>query len=166
MWGEQCRSLEDMSKVFVNYLTGKIKKFPFAENPIAAETADISQILLEMNQSKMLTVNSQPRVNGVKSTDLKFGWGPENGHVYQKAYYEFFVHPSVLTPLIHHLEQHPDISYQAINSKGEKLQNIAEIYKFCFLLSSFIFCRISPTFSFPTYFLETDSFQARIKDCF
>ena len=65
-------------------------------------------------------------MNGVKYTDLKFGWGPENGHVYQKAYYEFFVHPSVLTPLIHHLEQHPDISYQAINSKGEKFQNIAD----------------------------------------
>ena len=47
-----------MSKIFINYLTGKIKKFPFAENPIAAETADISQILLEMNESKMLTINS------------------------------------------------------------------------------------------------------------
>jgi methylenetetrahydrofolate reductase (NADPH) len=30
-WGTQCRTLNDISKVFINFLTGKIKKFPFSE---------------------------------------------------------------------------------------------------------------------------------------
>jgi len=57
-WGETCRSLSEMSKVFINYLQGKIKKFPFSEGTIALETQDISEILKEMNSSKLLTINS------------------------------------------------------------------------------------------------------------
>ena len=35
-----------------------------------------------MNTNKLLTINSQPKVNGVKSNNPTFGWGPENGYVY------------------------------------------------------------------------------------
>jgi len=92
-WGAQCRSFKQMTEVFVNYLSGKIKKFPFSEGAIAPETFEISDILFELNKNKILTINSQPKVNGVRSSDTKFGWGPENGYVYQKAYFEFFCHP-------------------------------------------------------------------------
>ena len=50
--------MEDVSNIFVNYLMGKIKKFPFSEGSIALETADISQILLSLNANKLLTINS------------------------------------------------------------------------------------------------------------
>jgi methylenetetrahydrofolate reductase (NADPH) len=42
MWGEQCRSMKDLSRVFVAYITGKIRKFPFCEGTIALETEDIN----------------------------------------------------------------------------------------------------------------------------
>lgn len=85
-----------MSNVFVAYLTGKIKKFPFSEGRIALETNDICDVLVQLNKNKLLTINSQPRVNGIKSTDLKYGWGPQNGYVYQKAYFEILLHPALV----------------------------------------------------------------------
>jgi len=57
---------------------------------------------------------------------MKFGWGPEKGHVYQKAYYEFFVHPDMIQPLVWFLDQNEDITYQAINIKGETFSNVAD----------------------------------------
>lgn len=48
-WGEKCHSLDDVSKVFTNYLSGQIKKFPFSEGSLALETADISEMLVLMN---------------------------------------------------------------------------------------------------------------------
>jgi methylenetetrahydrofolate reductase (NADPH) len=64
-----------------------------------------------MNTSKLFTINSQPRVNAALSTDPKFGWGPKNGYVYQKAYYEFFVPPQLLEPLVNYLNKFENISY-------------------------------------------------------
>jgi methylenetetrahydrofolate reductase (NADPH) len=58
MWGQQCRTMEDISNIFVKYLQGKIKKFPFSEGSIALETADINQILISLNANKLFTINS------------------------------------------------------------------------------------------------------------
>jgi methylenetetrahydrofolate reductase (NADPH) len=102
-------------------LSGKIKKFPFSEGSIALETADISEMLVLMNSNKLLTINSQPAVNGISSSDPKFGWGPDNGYVYQKAYFELFVHKDLLTPLVKVLQAHKEMSYQAVNAAGEKV---------------------------------------------
>jgi len=74
--------MRDVSEIFVKYITGEIKKFPFSEGTLAEETGEISDILLKMNQNKLLTINSQPKVNGARSDDEKFGWGPKNGRVY------------------------------------------------------------------------------------
>jgi methylenetetrahydrofolate reductase (NADPH) len=82
-----------------------MKKFPFSEGAIALETEDISQALITMNKNKLLTINSQPRVHGVKSTHPKYGWGPENGYVYQKAYFELFLHPDLVHTMIEYLNQ-------------------------------------------------------------
>ena len=50
--------MEEVSTIFVKYLQGKIKKFPFSEGTIALETADISQILISLNANKLFTINS------------------------------------------------------------------------------------------------------------
>ena len=52
----------------------------------------------------MFTINSQPQVNAAPSSDEKYGWGPQNGYVYQKAYFEFFVPFPVMKMLAEHLE--------------------------------------------------------------
>ena len=79
-----------------------------------------------MNNNKLFTINSQPHVNGVPSTDPKYGWGPKYGYVYQKAYYEFFIPKELLEPLIAHLEKHPMITYQAINALGDDRLNVSK----------------------------------------
>jgi methylenetetrahydrofolate reductase (NADPH) len=79
-----------------------------------------------MNSNYLLTINSQPKVNGVRSNDPKFGWGPENGYVYQKAYFEFFCHHKLIKELVAFLNQHEEITYQAINMSGERYQNVEE----------------------------------------
>lgn len=71
----------------------------------------MTDILVLMNQNKLLTLNSQPQVNGAKSTDEKFGWGPANGYVYQKAYFELFVDESIIKDLCQFLDGYPTISY-------------------------------------------------------
>ena len=84
MWGPTINSLSQVADVFINYLSGKLKKFPFSEGSLQAETSVILNPLIRMNACKLFTINSQPRVNGVRSTDEKHGWGPKNGFVYQK----------------------------------------------------------------------------------
>ena len=50
-------------------------------------------------------------VNGVKSSDPVFGWGPQNGFIYQKAYFEFFISKDLLDLFINYLNSYPMISY-------------------------------------------------------
>ena len=82
IWGEKVESLNDVIAVFVKYLQGKIKKFPFAEGYLQPETDIIMAPLVRMNENKLFTINSQPKVNGAPSNDVKFGWGPDKGYVY------------------------------------------------------------------------------------
>lgn len=93
---------------------------------MALETSDLTDILVLMNKNKMFTLNSQPQVNGAKSSDEKFGWGPANGYVYQKAYFELFVDQSIVELLCTYLDTYPSISYQAVNKSGNKFQNVKD----------------------------------------
>jgi methylenetetrahydrofolate reductase (NADPH) len=45
----------------------------------------MKELLVALNHAGMLTINSQPPVNGVPSEDKTFGWGGPNGFIYQKA---------------------------------------------------------------------------------
>ena len=63
-------------------------------------------------------------VNGVKSSDPVFGWGPQNGFIYQKAYFEFFISKDLLDLFINYLNSYPMISYQATNSHGDVITNV------------------------------------------
>ena len=60
----------------------ELKKFPFSEGPITQEADLITDALVSMNQNKLLTINSQPKANGVRSDDAIFGWGPAKGYIY------------------------------------------------------------------------------------
>lgn len=100
-----------MSDIFTKYVTRQIRKFPFSEGPLHVESNQIREILQTLNENKILTINSQPKVNGVKSSDPVFGWGPKNGFIYQKAYYEFFISKDLLNLFTSYLKDHEMISY-------------------------------------------------------
>jgi methylenetetrahydrofolate reductase (NADPH) len=94
-----------------------------------------------MNNYGFFTINSQPAVNGAPSEDKIFGWGPANGYVYQKvclalscaceqlgmvcfqAYLEFFASPELLSALLPQIERDSQITYYAINKRGDLKTN-------------------------------------------
>ena len=78
--------------MFEKYLTGepnsngvKVTRMPWNDEPLAQETSIISLELAELNRRGMLTINSQPNVNGVPSTDPVHGWGNPGGYIYKKV---------------------------------------------------------------------------------
>ena len=83
----------------------------------ALETSALKDLLLAMNQKRMFTINSQPAVNGVPSSDKVYGWGPRDGYIYQKAYLEFFVPPELFEKLRAKVLSSPMMTYFAVNSK-------------------------------------------------
>lgn len=93
----------------------KIKDFPWCEEDLSAETSIITEKLGYYNLKGILTINSQPNVNGKRSDDKIFGWGNPNGYVYQKAYLEFFMDKENLKYLNLALEKFPQINYHIIN---------------------------------------------------
>ena len=42
--------------------------------------------LLRVNRRGILTINSQPNINGKPSSDPIVGWGPSGGYVFQKVW--------------------------------------------------------------------------------
>ena len=89
IWGEP-KSIKDISNVFVSFCKGDINSLPWCETKLAIESEHISKELVTLNKAGCFTINSQPNVNGISSADPNFGWGSEDGMVYQKAYLEFF----------------------------------------------------------------------------
>ena len=77
--------------------------------------------LVLLNQKGYLTINSQPAVNGVSSTDKTHGWGDPHGYVYQKAYVEFFCSKErwqkLHAVLLQNQQQYAAITYIASNIK-------------------------------------------------
>jgi methylenetetrahydrofolate reductase (NADPH) len=121
-WGVPS-SVDDVAKVFVNFLKGEIPTLPWAKHGISKETSVIEDRLVNINLRGILTVNSQPSVNGVKSNDPKFGWGPAKGYVYQKAYLECFVSPENLRILLEKFSQSSSLTYHAISRDGSSFTN-------------------------------------------
>ncbi|WPK27059.1 hypothetical protein PUMCH_004430 [Australozyma saopauloensis] len=81
----------DITKVFMEYLSGKISVLPWVDSEISSETALIQEELFDLNQKGWFTLASQPAVNGCSSADKILGWGPPNGRLFQKAFVEFFI---------------------------------------------------------------------------
>lgn len=122
LWGEP-KSLKDVADVFVKYLEKGIDSLPWSELPIGGESDSISHELINLNQRGFLTINSQPAVNGAKSSDPVHGWGPRNGYVYQKAYLELLVHPDLITTLTDRIEKNPDLTYYSVRKDGNLRTN-------------------------------------------
>ena len=122
LWGRP-ESIQDVATTFIRYLQQDLKSLPWSESPITSEASNIVPDLIQLNRNGILTINSQPAVNGAKSDDPIHGWGPRNGYVYQKAYLELLVCPSMILDLIERVEERAHYTYHAVNMAGELKTN-------------------------------------------
>ncbi len=114
---------EEVYEVFARFCRGEIKQLPWCDTPVRGETSHITEELVKMNRQGLLTINSQPQVNGASSTAPDVGWGGAGGFVYQKAYVEFFLAPQQLERLLECLEDFPTLTYYAVNVACEGHSN-------------------------------------------
>ncbi|KAI1301827.1 Methylenetetrahydrofolate reductase [Halotydeus destructor] len=125
MWGSELRSECDVWEVFYCYLSKSLNpsgypvtKIPWTEDELSPETSIISEKLADFNRRGVLTINSQPNVNGADSSDPVFGWGTSNGYVYQKAYVEFFTCRANVAALRQVLKSYTRVNYHIVNRFG------------------------------------------------
>src|SRR3569833_413677 len=116
-WGEPA-SVSDVAALFVRYLEKKLDSLPWSESPLTSAADPIKDDLIRLNRRGLITVNSQPAVNGVRSSPPVHGWGPPNGYVYQKAYLELLVPPDVYAEIIARGREDPDLTYYAVTKSG------------------------------------------------
>jgi len=64
MWGQTVTKYSQIAQVFIDFLKGNIRKYPFSEGSIQPETMTIMDPLIFMNKNLLFTINSQPKVNG------------------------------------------------------------------------------------------------------
>ncbi|KAF9921738.1 hypothetical protein FBU30_008205 [Linnemannia zychae] len=126
-WGGEPERIEDLCRLFQKYWQGELHSLPWCDQPpnssiSCTDTGGLcyKDKLVELNSTGVyLAINAQPAVNGARSDDKVFGWGPSGGYVYQKAFLEFFISPIQLPILIHRLKtQFQNFSYNAINRSG------------------------------------------------
>lgn len=121
-WGRELICEKDVWRMFACYISGEknsmnkfIRHFPWTDEELAPETKLIQQYLIEYNQKGILTINSQPAINGLPSSDPIIGWGVNNGYVYQKAYLEFFTSENNIPALRAVLKRFPNVNYHLVN---------------------------------------------------
>lgn len=90
VWGTPT-SMKELGDLIINYLKGDLRSLPWCDTSVALEAKQLLRLLISLNQGGILTVNSQPKANGVPSSDPILGWGPRLGYVYQKQYIEFLL---------------------------------------------------------------------------
>ncbi|KAI1470335.1 methylenetetrahydrofolate reduct [Daldinia caldariorum] len=121
-WGEP-KSIRDIASLFVRYIERELPSLPWSEAPLTSESDSIKDDLIKLNERGLLTINSQPAVDGVKSTHPVYGWGPSNGYVYQKAYLELLVSPDLFPEIIRRINANPELSYYAVTRSGKLTTN-------------------------------------------
>ncbi|KAI1452920.1 MTHFR-domain-containing protein [Annulohypoxylon moriforme] len=121
LWGNP-KNLSDINDLFVRHLSGELSAIPWSEEEFNEETRTITSNLIKLNQRGWWTVASQPAVNGLRSSDPVFGWGPQHGFVFQKAFVEFFV-PSaqwkILLEKLRSPEVKSQVTFYAANAAGD-----------------------------------------------
>ncbi|XP_037684437.1 methylenetetrahydrofolate reductase isoform X2 [Choloepus didactylus] len=135
MWGEELTSEKSVFEVFACYLSGepnqngaKVTCLPWNDEPLAAETSLMKEELLRVNRQGILTINSQPNINGKPSSDPIVGWGPSGGYVFQKAYLEFFTSRETVEALLQVLKKYEQrVNYHVVDVKGENITNAPEL---------------------------------------
>ncbi|KAL5386389.1 hypothetical protein DPSP01_004117 [Paraphaeosphaeria sporulosa] len=118
LWGHPVDK-DDISKLFRRHIEGDLEAIPWSEQGLSPETSTIAKELLALNAKGWWTVASQPAVNGLKSTDPVFGWGPKNGLVFQKPFVEFFLPAADWAKLQPRLQAHDQVTYFASNAAGD-----------------------------------------------
>ncbi|KAF2969395.1 hypothetical protein GQX73_g4176 [Xylaria multiplex] len=121
LWGHP-KSLEDVNTLFVRHLKGELSAIPWSEEEVHEETGTITDQLIQLNQRGLWTVASQPAVNGFRSEDPTFGWGPPHGFIFQKAFVEFFIPAAAWRTLREKLtspEVRDVVTYYAANAAGD-----------------------------------------------
>ncbi|MEJ1272427.1 methylenetetrahydrofolate reductase [Cricetulus griseus] len=135
MWGEELTSEESVFKVFERYLSGEpnqhgytVTCLPWNDDPLAAETSLMKEELLRVNRLGILTINSQPNVNGKPSSDPVVGWGPSGGYVFQKAYLEFFTSREIVEALLQVLKKYElRVNFHIVDVQGKNITNAPEL---------------------------------------
>ncbi|KAL8198291.1 UNVERIFIED_CONTAM: hypothetical protein K2H54_003646 [Gekko kuhli] len=135
MWGEELTSEQSVFEVFRCYISGepnrngqKVTCLPWNDDPLAPETNLLKEELAKVNKRGILTINSQPNINGKPSTDPIVGWGPSGGYVFQKAYLEFFTSSEIVTALQTVLKKYGQrVNYHIVNVKGENITNAHDL---------------------------------------
>jgi methylenetetrahydrofolate reductase (NADPH) len=122
LWGTPT-SLRDISSLFVRYLQGNLGSLPWSDSPISSEVDAIKDNLIQINSRGLLTINSQPAIDGVKSSHSVHGWGPPNGYVYQKSYLELLITPELIDEIISRIERVPELTYYSVNKAGNLKTN-------------------------------------------
>ncbi|KAI1404560.1 MTHFR-domain-containing protein [Hypoxylon fuscum] len=121
LWGYPTKR-EDINELFVRHLKGELAAIPWSEEEFNEETKVITDQLIRLNSKGLWTVASQPAVNGLRSSDPIFGWGPQHGFVFQKAFVEFFI-PStewkVLLEKLQSSEVQDTVCFYAANAAGD-----------------------------------------------
>lgn len=118
LWGHPVDT-GDISTLFRRHILGELDALPWSEQGLSPETSTIATQLLALNAKGWWTVASQPAVNGVRSTDPVFGWGPKNGYVFQKPFVEFFIPAAQFNKLKERLDAHDQVTYFAGNAAGD-----------------------------------------------
>ena len=67
------------------FLSCQVTELPWNQDELAAETLPFVDKLAHVNKHGILTINSQPNVNAVPSTDPVAGWGRPGGYIFQKV---------------------------------------------------------------------------------
>lgn len=118
LWGYPV-DVSDISKVFVDYLEGKIDALPWSELGLSPETAIIQEELIQLNEKGYFSLASQPACDSARSDDKIFGWGPRGGYVYQKAFVELFISREAWTTTLKpKVESNDMVGYYLGDSKG------------------------------------------------
>lgn len=70
---------------FSYFISYQVICLPWNDDPLAPETNMLKDSLAKVNRRGILTINSQPKINGKPSSDPVVGWGPPGGYVFQKV---------------------------------------------------------------------------------
>jgi methylenetetrahydrofolate reductase (NADPH) len=118
LWGYP-KTKTDISALFTAHIRGELSAIPWSEEGLRAESSAIREHLLHLNEKGWWTVASQPAVDGVSAKDPTFGWGPDNGFVFQKAFVEFFLPSADWDKLkARLLDESSSMSFYAADAEG------------------------------------------------
>lgn len=130
IWGMP-KSINDIQNIFVKYLNGEISSLPWCNRPMREESESIIYDLKYLNNNGIWTISSQPKLNGIRSDDVVYGWGSRGGYVYQKCYIEFWISEELFKQFEEKVKKYTQLSYDSYNSKNERKSNLSSNESIC-----------------------------------